>query len=141
MLEATSALPPETQRGALQAQIHEFIQQRLGDPRLCPDIIAAAHRVSTRYLHLLFQEQGLTPVAGWIRERRLERCRHDLANPSQQGRPIHAIAARWGFPDPAHFSRTFRTAYGMSPRDYRHLMLTRPDGPGPVLRRLSITLR
>ena len=30
-----------------------------------------------------------------------------------------AIGARWGYPDPAHFSRLFKAAYGVGPRDYR----------------------
>lgn len=123
-LEAVSALPAETQRRALHAQILEFIERRLGDPDLSPDAVAAAHRISSRYLYLLFQEQGLT-VAGWIRQRRLDRCRHDLTDPGQRASTIHAIGARWGFTDAAHFSRVFRAAYGMSPRDYRHLL---PDG-------------
>ncbi|HEX6452329.1 MAG TPA: AraC family transcriptional regulator [Trebonia sp.] len=31
-----------------------------------------------------------------------------------------AIARRWGFADSTHFSRRFRQAYGMSPREWRH---------------------
>ncbi|GGQ13574.1 hypothetical protein GCM10010187_32420 [Actinomadura coerulea] len=41
----------------------------------------------------LFQEQGLT-VAAWIRERRLERCRHDLADPRLLARPVQGVATR-----------------------------------------------
>nr|WP_307135702.1 AraC family transcriptional regulator [Streptomyces aurantiacus] len=32
-----------------------------------------------------------------------------------------AVAARWGFTDPTHFSRLFRTVYGMPPRDFGSL--------------------
>ncbi|TDC36686.1 helix-turn-helix domain-containing protein, partial [Actinomadura sp. KC345] len=39
-------------------------------------------------------------------------------------RPISAIAARWGFTSPAHFSQTFRTAYGLSPRQFRRQYAT-----------------
>ena len=46
-----------------------FIQQHPGDPGLSPAEIAAAHHISLRLLHKLFQEQGET-VAGWIRARR-----------------------------------------------------------------------
>ncbi|GAB2844469.1 helix-turn-helix domain-containing protein [Actinoallomurus bryophytorum] len=123
-LEADTLLPLETRQQALCAQIHDFIQQRLGDPDLTPECIAAAHRISTRSLYKIFQGQGLT-VAAWIRQRRLERCRHDLTRPELSRVPIHAIAARWGFTNNAHFSRVFRTAYGISPRDYQHL--TRSD--------------
>jgi AraC-like DNA-binding protein len=35
------------------------------------------------------------------------------------GRPVAAVGARWGYPDPAHFSRLFKATYGMGPRDYR----------------------
>jgi AraC-like DNA-binding protein len=118
-LDAEDAMSPDARRRALQARIHDFIQQRLADPDLTPEAIAAAHDISTRYLYKLFHEQGLT-VAGWIRECRLERCCRDLTDPRFSSRSIQAIASRWGFIDKAHFSRVFRAAYGMSPRDYRH---------------------
>ncbi|MET7865341.1 helix-turn-helix domain-containing protein [Micromonospora taraxaci] len=117
-LDVQSAVPSHTRRRALMAQIHAFVRENLGDPRLTPDVIAAAHHISLRYLHKLFHEEGHT-VAGWVRERRLEQCRRDLANPQLGARPIHAIAARWGFTSPAHFSQAFRSAYGLSPRQFR----------------------
>lgn len=112
-------MPFLTPQHALMAQIHAFIRENLGDPRLTPAAIAADQHISLRYLHKLFQRDGHT-VAGWIRERRLEQCRRDLADPRLAARPIHAIATRWGFTSPAHFSRTFRDAYGFSPRQFRH---------------------
>jgi AraC-like DNA-binding protein len=36
---------------------------------------------------------------------------------------VSAIAARRGLPDPAHFSRLFRGAYGLPPGDYRRASL------------------
>ncbi|WP_433318351.1 helix-turn-helix domain-containing protein [Micromonospora sp. CA-269861] len=117
-LDVQSAVPSHTQRRALMAQIHAFVRENLGDPRLTPDAIAVAHHISLRYLHKLFHEEGHT-VAGWVRERRLEQCRRDLANPQLGARPIHTIAAQWGFTSPAHFSQAFRSAYGLSPRQYR----------------------
>ncbi|HYP73799.1 MAG TPA: helix-turn-helix domain-containing protein, partial [Microbacterium sp.] len=85
---------------------------------LSPGSIAAAHYISTRHLHGLFQEQGTT-VSTWIRMRRLEQCRRDLADPLHAGSPVAAISARWGFVDAAHFSRSFKQAYGVSPSEYR----------------------
>ncbi|MEU5960358.1 helix-turn-helix domain-containing protein [Micromonospora parva] len=117
-LDVQSAVPSHTRRRALIAQIHAFVRENLGDPRLTPDAIAAAQHISLRYLHKLFHEEGHT-VAGWVRERRLEQCRRDLANPQLGARPIHAIAAQWGFTSPAHFSQAFRSAYGLSPRQFR----------------------
>jgi AraC-like DNA-binding protein len=117
-LETHGTVPPHVRQRALMARIHTFIRDNLGDARLTPDAIAAAHHISLRYLHKLFHQDGHT-VAGWIRERRLEQCRRDLADSQLADRPIHAIAARWGFPSPAHFSQAFRSAFGLSPSQHR----------------------
>ncbi|MFJ2900668.1 helix-turn-helix domain-containing protein [Streptomyces sp. NPDC087218] len=118
-LGADDAMGPQLDRRTLQVRICDYIHQNLGESALSVGAIAAAHRISVRRLYQLFAEEDTTPAA-WIRERRLECCRRDLADLHLRSRPIHAIAARWGFPDPAHFSRIFRSAYGISPRDYRH---------------------
>lgn len=99
MLEVEAALPPETRHRALTERIRAFIQQNLHDPELTPPAIAAAHHISLSYLHRLFQEEvrGET-VAAWIRSRRLEGARRDLADPALRATPIHAIATRWGLP-------------------------------------------
>jgi AraC-like DNA-binding protein len=51
-------------------------------------------------------------VAALIRRRRLERCRIDL---TRSDRTVAAVAARWGFADPAYFSRLFKATYGYNP--------------------------
>ena len=106
---------PEARRHALLTTVQAFIQQHLGDPGLSPAMIAAAHHVSLRSLHQLFHDEGLT-VAGWIRQRRLESCRQDLADPALADRPVAAIAARWGFSSAGDFSRVFRAVHGSPPR-------------------------
>jgi len=70
-------------------------------------------------------------VADHIRQRRLERCRRDLAEPLLSARPVYAIAARWGFAHPAEFSRIFHSAYGIPPGEYRTaaLRVRQPTGP------------
>ena len=100
-------------------QITSFIEEHLGEADLAPAQIAAAHHISLRQLHKLFEGSGTT-VGGWIRQRRLERCGRDLRDPDLADRPVAAIGARWGYPDPAHFSRLFKSAYGVGPRDYRY---------------------
>ena len=109
---------PEARRHALFTTVQAFIQGHLGDPRLSPAMIAAANHMSLRSLQQLFHDEGLT-VAGWIRQRRLERCRRDLTDPALASRPAAAIAARWGFSSAGDFSRAFRAVYGLPPAEYR----------------------
>jgi AraC-like DNA-binding protein len=116
------SLTAESQQQTLLLRIHTFIEQRLGDTGLDPGTVAAAHHISVRYLHRLFETQNTT-VAAWIRHRRLERCRTDLADAALQAVPVSAVAARSGLPDSAHFSRLFRRTYGMPPGEYRRTSL------------------
>jgi AraC-like DNA-binding protein len=109
---------PESRRHALLTSVQAFIQRHLGDSGLSPPMIAAAHHMSLRSLHQLFHDEGLT-VAGWIRKRRMECCRHDLSDPSLASRPVAAIAARWGYSSPGDFSRAFRAVHGVPPAEYR----------------------
>ncbi|MEV6175319.1 helix-turn-helix domain-containing protein [Streptomyces sp. NPDC051954] len=123
--EAEAALPPETRQRALTMHIRAFIRQNLHDPRLTPPVIAAAHHISLSYLHRLFQQQAQgETVAAAIRRQRLEGARRELADPALRATPIHTIAARWGLPRASDFTRTFRGAYGMSPKEYRLQALT-----------------
>lgn len=110
--------PPLTPRAPLTPRITAFIQQRLDDPELTPQSIAAAHGISLSYLHRLFEDESET-VAAFIRRRRLERARFDLADPAQATTPVHTVAARWGFARATDFARAFRAAYGIAPGDFR----------------------
>lgn len=118
LVDRSSAVPPEGHRRALLWRVRAFIEERLGDPDLSPAAVAAANHVSIRYLHKLFETEETT-VAGWIRRRRLERCRRDLLDPALGARSVSAIGARWGLIDAQHFSRLFRATYGLPPAEYR----------------------
>ncbi|MEW2117420.1 helix-turn-helix domain-containing protein [Streptomyces sp. NPDC005474] len=131
LLQAEAVLSPETRGRATAQRVQDFIRRNLHDPELTPPVIAAAHNISLSYLHRIFQQQTQgEPVAAWIRRRRLENAQDDLTNPALRGTPIHAIAARWGYPRPSDFTRAFRAAYGMSPRDYRQRAMSEDGGTG-----------
>lgn len=120
VLETEAALPPETRQQVMARSVQVFIRQHLHDPDLTPPVIAAAHHISVSYLHRIFQQQtqGET-VAAWIRRLRLEGAHRDLADPSLRSTPIHVLATRWGMPRASDFTRAFRAAYGLSPKEYR----------------------
>jgi AraC-like DNA-binding protein len=102
----------------LLRRIHAYIEQHLADPALGPERIAGAHFISVRYLHKLFRGEGAT-VSRFVQQRRLERCRRDLADPALAGHTIESICTAWGMTNPDHFSRVFRAAYGCPPREWR----------------------
>ncbi|WP_369240075.1 helix-turn-helix domain-containing protein [Streptomyces sp. R21] len=121
------ATPEESGRGHLVPRIREHIDRNLGDPALSPEAVAAAHHISVRYLHRIFESEGST-VGRLIQRRRLEECARELARPSGTAPTVSAVAQRWGFVNPAHFSRVFRASYGLSPREWRSMRLAGGGG-------------
>jgi AraC-like DNA-binding protein len=117
-------VPPESRDRSTLVRVIGYIERHLGQPDLAPGMVAAANFVSLRHLHRMFEGENIT-VSAWIRQRRLERCRDDLADPVNAALPVSAVAARWGLIDSAHFSRVFRRAYGVPPSEYRRMCLER----------------
>ncbi|SHN14939.1 helix-turn-helix transcriptional regulator [Cryptosporangium aurantiacum] len=104
----------------LYLAITAFIEENLHLPGLDPATIAAAHGISLRYLHRIFQQHHHVSVGTHIRTRRLDRARRELADRRLDHLTIATIARRWGFPRPADFSRAFQQHIGIPPRDYRN---------------------
>lgn len=103
---------------AWRARIDRHIDERLADPALSPPSIAAALRISLRYLHRLHEPTGQT-IAATITARRLDRARALLLDPARRRLPIATIAALVGYRRADHFSRAFRARFGVAPRDLR----------------------
>ncbi|MBF9066464.1 AraC-like ligand-binding domain-containing protein [Streptacidiphilus fuscans] len=114
--------------GAMALRVHDYVNQNLADPDLSPQTIATHHHISVRYLHKLFESEG-TSISRWIQQRRLEECSRELAPRGRTSPTVSSVAQRWGFVNPAHFSRAFRAAYGMSPREWRNATLSTASSP------------
>ncbi|WP_413754015.1 helix-turn-helix domain-containing protein [Streptomyces sp. R-74717] len=122
----------DTARSHLLLRVRDHINRNLGDPDLSPESIARTHRISVRYLHRLFEGEGTT-VGRLIQQRRLEECGRELSCRGRTAPTVSAVAQRWGFVNPAHFSRTFRATYGVSPREWRNLRTAQDDvGQSPA---------
>ncbi|MFE9359838.1 helix-turn-helix domain-containing protein [Streptomyces olivaceoviridis] len=121
---AEPASGPAREQQDLLWRVRAYVDARLWDRTLTPATIAAAQHISVRYLHKLFEGQGST-IGRWIQHRRLEEARRELARPEAWDVAVGAVAKRWGFANATHFSRSFRAAYGMSPREWRNR--TRPS--------------
>src|SRR5216683_6338507 len=102
----------------LLSRLETFIEGHLTEPTLGPAEIAAAVGVSVRHAHRLFSKKGCT-IGDWVQKRRLEQCRRDMEDPRLRERTITDIAFYWGFSESAHFSRSFKRRFGVSPRTFR----------------------
>ena len=108
-------------RGARAARlraIKEDIVNGLRDGEVSVAATAAKHRVSQRYLQLLFEEDGTT-FTDFVLAQRLARAHRMLSDPRHAKQRIAVLAYDAGFNDPSYFVRCFRRHYGMAPSELR----------------------
>jgi AraC-like DNA-binding protein len=101
--------------------LKSYIESRLDDPDLSPEIIAKNNGISVRYLHYLFKGTGIS-VSEWIREQRLKKCRQMLTSTKFGGESITDIALSMGFNSSSTFTRLFKEKFGMTPRYARRIV-------------------
>lgn len=100
-------------------RIKEFVRTHLCDPGLDVAAIAQAVGLSPGHIHRIFAREEL-PLMQWVWTERLQHCYRELATERPRaGRSISSIAYGWGFNDAAHFSRSFRKRFGLSPSEVR----------------------
>jgi AraC family transcriptional activator of tynA and feaB len=81
-----------------------------------PETLAAEFGISERTFHRIFADRDTT-FERYVLRLRVETFRSLLC--TQRAASIAALAAQCGFADAAHATRTFRTVFGMTPRDFR----------------------
>jgi AraC-like DNA-binding protein len=101
----------------LQAIKHD-VSRNLDRGGLSVGAVAARHRVTPRYVQLLFEAEGTT-FSEHVLDQRLARARRMLSDPRNADRTIIAIALEAGFGDVSYFNRRFRRRYGRSPTQFR----------------------
>lgn len=111
-------VPVERAESELADRILAYCATRLADPTLTVESVARAHRISVRYLHKTLESRDLK-LSAWIRRRRLEGIRRDLADPALVDRTAAVIAARWGMLDPTHLSRALKAEFGRTAAEIR----------------------
>ena len=109
---------PGAQRTKYFLRACNYINTHVDEASLDPPRIASAIGVSVRYLHVLFQENGMT-VSKFVFRRRLARCHADLLDATRAHMSITDIAHAHGFKSSAHFARKFADAYGETPSSVR----------------------
>jgi AraC-like DNA-binding protein len=99
------------------AKAKEVILHDIRKASLNTETVAAAVGISSRHLARLFECEALS-VSRMIWIERLEGCKRELARSGRSKRTIDAVAYSWGFSSASHFSRSFRSRFGMSPSEY-----------------------
>jgi AraC family transcriptional regulator, positive regulator of tynA and feaB len=98
--------------------IRECIQKHVTCPDLSSEWVAQYCGISPRYLCYVLKANE-TSFSELLWTERLPKARDWLVCDAYRQYPIHKIAGMAGFKSAAHFSRMFKSAYGMSPKDYR----------------------
>jgi AraC-like DNA-binding protein len=101
-------------------RVRGYVRQHLTEPGLDAEQVAAAHAISVRQLYRLCSAAQFS-LEQWVIQQRLEGARTELVDAGSRDRSIAMVARRWGFTDPSYFSRRFRQAFGLTPRDWRRL--------------------
>ncbi|HXH47473.1 MAG TPA: helix-turn-helix domain-containing protein [Bradyrhizobium sp.] len=102
-------------------RIRRYIEAGLGSSDLSANSIATHFGLSRASLYRLFAPVG--GIAEYIRSRRLHRAFFDLANSDARSLRISEVARRWQLGTDSHFTRSFKAAYGITPRAAREAAL------------------
>jgi AraC-like DNA-binding protein len=93
----------------------DYIERNLSEP-LTVQMIADAAGISVRTLQNQFMEDLRQTPTAYVKNRRLERVRADLADARPgSGVTVTDIASRWGFTHLGRFSVTYRSRFGETP--------------------------
>jgi AraC-like DNA-binding protein len=101
----------------LHRDMRAYVENGLADPNLSVSSLADAFGVTSRHVHRIFADFGVTP-SNYILESRLNLAAARLRD-TKGIASITRVAFDSGFSDSTTFSRAFRKRYGVSPRDYR----------------------
>ena len=108
-------------RGLRQARLRmlkDDIASNLTRGPVTAAALAQRHRMTPRYVHKLFEGEGVS-LSHFVRAQRLARVHRNLTNPVHSGRTIGELAFDAGYGDLSTFNHDFRRCYGMTPSALR----------------------
>lgn len=105
----------ESDAAALAENVRVYLQENYDKP-VDFSALADSLAVSAPYLSKLFHEQTGSSPSRYLTDIRMRQARKLLMDTNLT---VKEIAVRVGFPDPFHFSRSFRNAVGISPVQFR----------------------
>ena len=93
-------------------------ERHYADPDLSAQVLAHRCGLSERWVHRLFEREGMT-FRQWLLQRRLSHASRMLRDPALARLPVNSIALQCGFRDMSHFGRVFHEQYGRAPGAWR----------------------
>ncbi|MFP3564922.1 helix-turn-helix domain-containing protein [Paraburkholderia sp. SIMBA_030] len=100
-------------RAAVYGQVRRHVETHLHDPDLSPDSVLASLHLSRASVYRIFEHEG--GLAAYIRSRRLRMAADELVRfPHME---VQDIASGLGFNDASGFTRAFRRAFDIAPRE------------------------
>ena len=100
-------------RAAVYGQVRRHVEANLHDPDLTPERVLASLYLSRASVYRLFEHEG--GLAAYIRNRRLRMAADKLVR--FRHREVGDIASELGFNNASSFTRAFRRAFDIAPRD------------------------
>lgn len=94
----------------------DYIEENLCEKIKLSDVAKKSY-LSEFYFHRLFHAIVGDPLMEYVRKRRLSEAAGDLVKTEEK---ITEIALKYQFSSQESFSRAFKRAYGIAPREYRN---------------------
>lgn len=114
-----------------------FIEERLGQADLGPDVLMESFSLSRATLYRLFEPLG--GVAAFILDCRLNRALAAITAPHAAHLRLKQLAHDLGFAHPTSFTRAFKKRFGMSPHEVRALRAYPDEVQSPAWRQALAT--
>jgi AraC-like DNA-binding protein len=118
--------PEGRNQDLLLRRVKRFIIDHIADDDMSLERISSEQNISVRSISRFFAQEGTTPMA-WLQKKRLAVAYALLAE--GRSNSVTQVAFDCGFKDLSHFGRSFKTTYGVTPRQ---VMLRRTLGPTEI---------
>ena len=109
--------------GVRAARLHAIkadVLKNLGSHDLTLANVAKRQRVTPRYIHMIFELEGIS-FSEYVLDQRLLRALHLMTDSRFAEWTVTVLAFEAGFGDLSYFNRTFRRRFGMTPSEARKL--------------------
>lgn len=100
-----------------EQELHQLIKDNINNADLSVDFICERLFISRSSLYNKMREYNHQPLADYIRNVRLTMAAELLLDPSYT---INEVVMDVGMVNTSHFSKVFKTKYGMSPSEYKN---------------------